>query len=201
MKLTDHSHIIVQQRREIAELLGFETRNKYEIYDQEKNLIGYCAEQQKGFFGFLFRQFLGHWRSFEIHFYDVARKEVMFTKHPFRFIFQEFHVYNSQKVMIGFAKQRWGILTKKFDVFDESGQLILEMRSGFLSFWTFPLRDLQGIERALIQKKWSGFLKEVFLDADNFMVSFKDPRLKENERLITLAMSVFADLQYFERKS
>ncbi len=196
-----HPHVIVQQRRELAELFGFETRNKYEVYDQDKNVIGYCAEQQKGLLGFLFRQFLGHWRKFEIHFFDINRNEVMYTKHPFRFFFQEFHVYNAQNAMIGFAKQRWGLLTKKFDVYNEREELILEMRSGFFSFWTFPLLNSQGTERALIQKKWSGFLKEMFLDADNFMVSFKDPSLTQNERLIVLAMSVFTDLQYFENKS
>ena len=54
---------------------------------------------------------------------------------------------------------------------------------------------------ALIQKKWSGMLKEIFLDADNFMIEFKSESLTENERLIMLACSVFTDLQYFERKS
>ena len=53
----------------------------------------------------------------------------------------------------------------------------------------------------MIQKKWSGLLKEVFLDADNFSVQFKDSTLSQNERSLVLAMSVFTDLQYFERKA
>ena len=144
---------------------------------------------------------LGHWRRFELHFFDINRKEVLFTKHPFRFFFQEFHVFAADQKQIGLAKQRFGIFTKKFDVYDQNSELVFTMRSGFFSFWTFPLKDKNGNERALIQKKWSGLLKEMFLDADNFVVSFKDSSLTQNERLLVLAMGVFTDLQYFERKA
>lgn len=201
MNLLQSNQLIVVQKRELAELFGFETRNKYEIYNESKQLVGYCAEQQKGLLGFFLRQLLGHWRSFDLHFYDTNRKEVLYAKHPFRFIFQELHVFNSDHKLIGFAKQRFGILTKKFDVFNDNSQRIFLMRSGFFRFWTFPLKDVNGTERALIQKKWSGMLKEIFFDADNFVVTFKDPTLTQNERLLILALSVFTDLQYFERKA
>jgi hypothetical protein len=201
MDLTRASQLVVRQRVEIAEFFGFETRNKYEIYDDHQKLIGFCAEQQKGIIGFLLRQLMGHWRSFEVHFFDENRKQVMYSVHPFRFFFQEFHVYDSAGRMIGWADQRFGILTKKFDVFNSRNELIFEMRSGFFSFWTFPLRDRLGRQRALIKKRWSGVLKEIFSDADNFAVFFEDSTLTQDERSLVLAMSVFTDLQYFEQKA
>lgn len=190
----------MQQKREMAELFGFETRNKYEIYDDQKNIIGYCAEQQKGLLGFLLRQLLGHWRSFELHFFDHQRQPLFISKHPFRFFFQEFQIITHQGVTIGWVKQRFGIFKKKFDVHNQQGEVIYQMRSGFFQFWTFPFYDLNGQMIALIQKKWSGLLKEMFLDADNFSVEFKSDRLSQNDRLVILACSVFTDLQYFERK-
>lgn len=201
MKLSNHTQIFVKQRRELAEIFGFETRNKYEIYDNQKNVIGYAAEQQKGFLGFLLRQLLGHWRSFELHFFDAQRQQILVSKHPFRWIFQEFEIVNQQGVTIGSVKQRFGIFKKKFDVHNAHGDVIYEMRSGFFQFWTFPFFDRQGHMAALIQKKWSGALKEIFMDADNFNVEFKNGNLSENERLIILVCSVFTDLQYFERKA
>lgn len=200
MKLSDHSQIFVQQKRELAELVGFETRNKYEIFDQQKTLIGFCAEQQKGLFGMLLRQLLGHWRSFELYFFDANRQQIMVSRHPFRFIFQEFEIVNNQGVVLGHVKQRFGIFKKKFDVYNPQGEVIFEMRSGFFNFWTFPFFDRQGQMAALIQKKWSGLLKELFMDADNFTVEFRSSSLTENDRLIMLACSVFTDLQYFENK-
>ncbi len=200
MNLKNTNQVVVVQRKEWTEVLGFETRNKYQIYNQHEQSIGFAAEQQKGILGFLFRQLLGHWRSFEVHFFDVERKPTMISRHPFRFLFQEFEIENSKGQKIGRGQQRFGILTKKFDVYNEHEQLLFEMRSGLFSFWTFPLKDSRGNQRALIQKKWSGLFAEAFMDADKFLVSYEDSTLNENERLIILSLSVFTDLQYFERK-
>lgn len=199
-QISNYNQLIIQQRKELVELFGFETRNKYEICDDNKNIIGFCAEQNKGIIGFLMRQFLGHWRSFEIHFFDANKIEFMKTIHPFRFLFQEFTILDSQNNKIGRLQQRFGIFTKKFDVLDASDNLIFKMRSGFFSFWTFPIDSVDGSEKAVIKKKWSGLLKELFLDADNFLVDYKDYAMNENHKKIILAASVFVDLQYFERK-
>jgi uncharacterized protein YxjI len=205
MNLLNHDKIIVQQRRELVELLGFETRNKYEISDEHKNIIGFCAEQNKGILGFLFRQFLGHWRSFELHFFDHNRNFSFKSIHPFRFFFQEFSIVDADGRLLGRIYQRFGIFTKKFDVADAQGQVLMTMRSGFFSFWTFPVIDLHsGQQKAIIKKKWSGLFKEMFLDADNFLIEFfnqANTAPKEDHKKVILAASVFVDLQYFERKS
>ena len=61
------NELYVRQQRELGELLGFETRNKYAISTPDRMEVAFAAEQQKGILGFLLRQFLGHWRTFEIH--------------------------------------------------------------------------------------------------------------------------------------
>lgn len=191
--------LIVRQRKELAEVFGFETRNKYEIYNSDRILLGFCAEQQKGLFGFLLRQFLGHWRSFELLFFDAQRNKIMGARHPFRWFFQELMIYGRNGEPLGSLKQRFAWLRKKFDVVDENGRLLLRMRSGFFQFWTFPFFRHE-TECAVIRKKWSGLLKEAFLDADNFSVEFTG-ELSEKEKKLILAASVFVDLQYFERKA
>ena len=76
VSLRHHQRLIVRQRRELAELFGFETRNKYEIASESGGALAFAAEQQKGIAGFLFRQFLGHWRTFEIKFFSPDRAGV-----------------------------------------------------------------------------------------------------------------------------
>lgn len=201
LNLESHSKLIIKQRKEFFELIGFETRNKYEILSENNELVGYCAEQNKGILGFLFRQFLGHWRSFEIHFFDINQREVMKTIHPFRFFFQEFEVLDHENNKIGSVKQRFSIFKKSFDIYDNQERLVFEMRSGFFSFWTFPFTNQLGQQKALLQKKWSGFLKELFLDADNFLITFQDSQMNEKQRNLILAASVFTDIQYFEKKA
>ena len=46
MNLQQLSGLVITQRRELAELIGFETRNKYEIKNEQAQVIGFCAEQR-----------------------------------------------------------------------------------------------------------------------------------------------------------
>ncbi|UYL08038.1 phospholipid scramblase family protein [Bdellovibrio sp. SKB1291214] len=198
--LKDQNQLFIRQRKELAELIGFETRNKYEIRNQKGEVVGFCAEQQKGFLGLLVRQFLGHWRSFELHFFNNERQQVFTVKHPFRLFFQRLEVHASGGQYIGALQQRFGIVKKKFDIENAQGRVIMNMQSGFLQFWTFPILK-NNREAAVIRKKWSGLLKEAFLDADNFQLEFGQTELDENEKSLILASAIFIDLQYFERKA
>jgi uncharacterized protein YxjI len=191
----------VRQRKELGEIVfGFETRNKYEILDSDKRPVSFCAEQQKGLLGMLLRQVLGHWRDFDLHFFDQSRKEALIAHHPWRVFFQELHVTTPDGRPIGKLRQRWAWFTKRFDVEDANGRLLLEMKSGLFKLWTFPFfRGEQQV--AEIKKKWAGALTEMFTDADNFAVSFMDPSLTDDERTLIMAAAIFVDLIYFEKKA
>jgi uncharacterized protein YxjI len=198
--LTGYSHLIIHQRHEMGEWLGFETRNKYEILNQSQTPIGFAAEKQKGILGFLFRQFLGHWRRFEIQFYNLARDPIFTVKHPFRWFFQRLEVYDISGVFLGAIQQRFSVLNKRFDIQDVHGQVIMEVASPIWKIWSFPFLS-KGIEVAKVQKKWSGFLSEVFTDRDSFHVGFNEGALTNEERTLVLAAALFIDLNYFENKA
>lgn len=197
--LKGHHKLFVKQVFEIAEIIGFESRNKYRVCDEGGRDLMYAAEQQKGFLGFLFRQFLGHWRTFEIHFFDLNRQPVMRGRHPFRWFFQCLEIYSFEGRMIGKVERRFGIFTKKFDVHDAMGRVILEVSSPFWRIWTFPF--MRGsAERARVSKKWSGIGYEFFTDRDTFLVEYLDTNLALEERSLILAAAVYIDMMYFERK-
>lgn len=198
--LTQYPEVFVRQKRELAELFGFETRNKYEIVDSRKNVLGFAAEQNKGLMGFLGRQFLGHWRSFELTIFDAARNPAYKALHPFRFFFQRLELFTSDGRAIGAVQQRFAFLYKKFDIQDPSGQLLFTMSSAPWKIWTFPFK--RGNEEvAVLRKKWSGMFSEVFMDKDNFQIAFAQPSLTQDERMLILTSAIFVDLQYFEKKA
>lgn len=195
--LKSHTGLFVRQRYEIAEFVGFETRNRFEILDEQGNLIAYAAEQQKGLLGFLFRQFLGHWRRFDILFFTPQRQTFLRGHHPFRFFFQRMEIFDSQNMKMGALQSRFAILRKNFDVEDAQGHVILKVRSPFFKFWKFEF-ERSGRIVATVSKKFSGLLTEIFTDKDNFRVEFQDPSLTEGERRVLMAAALFIDLQYFE---
>jgi hypothetical protein len=201
--------LLIRQKREMVELFGFETRNKYSIETESGQVIGFAAEQQKGVLGFLFRQFLGHWRRFHFTVFDSNRTPVLRAQHPFRFFFQRMELFekraNGAEVSLGALQQRFGILKRKIDIEDPNGNTLLRIESPLWRIWTFPVYINQngavGPEVAVISKKWGGLLKEAFLDADTFRVEFKQVGLTETQRTLILAAGIFVDLQYFEQKA
>ena len=201
MNLNEVKELYIKQKKELAELFGLETRNKYEISDKNKKPILYVAEQQKGFMGLIFRQILGHWRTFEIHVFKTDRSLFIRAIHPFRFFFQRLDVLDQHDNLLGSIQQRFAIFSKKFDVLDHHGKVLLRVSSPIWKIWTFPFFNQFKIEAARIEKKWSGLLKEAFTDADNFRLEFIDQNLTDDQRKILIASSIFIDLIYFEKKA
>ncbi len=192
--------LLVEQRRELVELIGFETRNQYAITTEGGAMLAYAAEQQKGVLGFLVRQFLGHWRRFDIHVFDTNRDKVLTAHHPFCWIFQRLEVTNAGRRPLGALQQRFALLSKRFDVEDATGTVRMTVSSPLWRIWTFPF--MKGSRQvAVVAKKWSGLLTEGFTDKDRFRVEYQDTRLTLEERQLILAAALFIDLQYFERKA
>ena len=154
-RLIHSTRLIVKQRFEVAELFGFESRNKYEIRDESQMVVGFAAEQGKGLWAVIARMWRGHWRRFDIHFFDQNRALELVVRHPFRWFFQRVEVYDPQGRFMGALQQRWAFLAKRFDVQDAGGATQMEMKSPFLKFWTFPF-SADGRERAVVRKKWAG---------------------------------------------
>jgi uncharacterized protein YxjI len=193
------SELMIVQKRELAELFGFETRNKYSI-EVNGAPFAFAAEQGKGGLAFLARMFMGHWRTFEIHFFDNARQLVLRAVHPFRFFFQRLEVSTADGRPLGSIQQRFAVFSKRFDISDPGDRLLLSVSSPIWRPWTFAFQR-DGRELARVEKKWSGMLQEAFTDADRFRVAFQSPELSLEERALVLAAGIFIDLQYFERKA
>lgn len=192
--------LVVVQRHELAELFGFETRNKYEVLGEDGACVGFCAEQNKGFLAFVARMLLGHWRPFDLFFFDPERRQVLTAHHPFRFLFQRLEVSIPDGRKLGALQARFAIFSKRFDMEDASGRAVMTVSSPLWRPWTFPF-EKNGRPAAKVAKKWSGLLAESFTDKDRFRVEFEDPSLSADERLLLLAAALFVDLQYFERKA
>ena len=197
LDLSSNQRLFVKQIHEIGEWIGFETRNKYQIVAEDGTPVAFAAEQQKGIFGFLLRQYLGHWRTFDVHFFSRDRKTLLVGHHPFRWFFERIEL-NEHGKRIGAIQKRFSILSKRFDVENERGRVILEVSSPIWRIWSFVFRRA-GRDVASVKKRWSGLLSEAFTDRDNFLVEF-GPEMTDSEKKLVMASAIFIDLLYFERK-
>ena len=100
---------------------------------------------------------------------------------------------------MGAVQQRFSIFSKRFDVEDANGRVLMTVKSPIWRIWTFPfLRGGQQV--GAIEKKWSGFLSEALTDKDKFLVRFTST-LSDEERALLLVAGIFVDLVYFEAKA
>lgn len=198
--LSAYKKLFVKQSFELAEVFNFETRNKYRILDESGRDVAFAAEQQKGVFSFILRQFLGHWRSFEFHFFTPTREKFLVAKHPFRFYFTRLDVYDIEGNYLGGMERRFSIFSKKFQVQIADTDSAIEVSSPFWRIWTFPFKR-RGQKIAEISKKWTGLGFEMFTDKDTFLVEYSSENLNENERAVILAAALYVDLMFFEKKA
>lgn len=187
----------------MAELFGLETRNKFQLLNSKREIIGRAAEENTGMLGFFARQILGHWRSFKLHFFNEDNHLIFSAHHPFRFYFERLEVYSAEGVFQGALQKRFSLLSKRFDLEDDHGRVILEVNSPLWRPWTFRFHNRHQRQVAMVEKKWGGILKEFFLDADTFKLTIDDRGLDLSETLChtLIASALFIDLQYFERKA
>lgn len=193
--------LTVRQRKKWLEILtSFDARNIYVVYDEMGNPVFNVEEQGSGFGAFMKRVFLQAYRPFTSHVEDLTQNRPMLVlRRPFRFIFHRLEVRDSQGTLIGAIQRKWTWFRRKYIVEGPDGQEIATLFGPFFRPWTFQVR-MPGSEAevGLVQKKWSGLLKEVFTEADNFWVSF-DKVTDVNLRALLFAATVLIDIVHFER--
>ncbi|MCK5081799.1 MAG: scramblase, partial [Candidatus Omnitrophica bacterium] len=168
-KLASVEGLVVSQKKEWGEIMtGFETKNRYVISDSMGNELYRAAEEGGSFFA---RWFLKALRPFQISVRTYEDQSVLRVVRPFRFFFYRLDVFDAQGGLLGTVERRFSLLRRIYSILDSSGQEVFQIFGPILHPWTFEIREGDMIH-GKITKKWSGFLKEGFTDADNFGITF-----------------------------
>ncbi|MBI5881965.1 MAG: scramblase [Elusimicrobia bacterium] len=192
---------VIQQKKEWGEILvNLETRNKYEVLSENGEPLGFVAEEGTGFLQFLKRMLLRRHRPFVITIFDKEGKPALRVRRPWFWIWSSTFVEDGGGRPVGSIHRKFRWLSRRFDVLDASGQVAAGVDAGFWRIWTFDLVDASGAKMGTITKKWGGLLKEVFTDADRFLVVLDGqtaPRTDDAKAAI-LGAALALDFDYFE---
>lgn len=198
-EMLDSPQLYVRQKKEWAEILvNWETANQYEILDTDNNPVGMIAERSGGFFDTIKRMFLRSHRPLSIDVFDRAGKAVLHLGRTFFWFFSDLFVDSPSGQHLGAVHRRFGILYKKYELIDERGQVFARIEAPLWRIWTFPLLDSSGRKVGQISKKWSGFMREMFTDADTFLIDFGDGSWSSSQRAVILAAAISVDFDFFE---
>lgn len=187
---------VVRQIKEWGEILtGIEFRNKYSVKNENGEEMFFAYEEKKSFLALFF---LTANRPFTIHVIDKSKNVQISIHRPHRWLFHECKVVDDKGALLGHVKWQFSILKKLYQVLDESGNEILNIVGPIFKPWTFNVMR-NGQQIAQIQKKWSGFGKEMLTDADIFGVKFEQ-MLSDRDKALLLGTVFFLDFMHFESK-
>jgi hypothetical protein len=203
--LANCREVIVKQRVEKREIFyGYECSNRYVFIDPDSGEeMGGADESSGGFGGFLCRAFLGPARPLGLAITDPAQGVWMEARRPFSplgFVKPPTLTVNWNHGMLGTVTRIWPLVLRRryrVSVANDFGSDLIVDGSLFKP-WTFPILK-NGRSAGFIQKKWSGVGRELFTDADNFLVRFDDPDLDVGERRLLVAAALAIDYDFFEK--
>ena len=197
-KFESFQRLTVRQRKRWLEiLLSFELKNEYDVFDQTQQPVLHVREEGSGFLSLLKRVFLGPFRPFVASVTGPSRSEPwMQLTRPFRFIFHRLEVRAADGTLVGAIQKKWSWIRRIYDVENGRGEVVAELFGPLLRPWTFEIR-LRGQTRGAIRKRWSGWGKELFTDADTFGVELAN--LDRDLKMLAFAATVLIDVVHFER--
>ncbi|XP_012259568.1 phospholipid scramblase 1 [Athalia rosae] len=197
--------LMVDQQVELLEAFtGWESENKYVIKDPRGQVVYYAAEESDC----CGRMCCGSYRHFDMRILDGAMKEVIHLKRPikcssccFPCCLQEVEVF-SNGVQIGSVTQNWNPIRPSFSVNDATGDAVLSIKGQICMCSCcdidFDVLSTDGEHQVgRISKKWSGFVREAFTDADVFGISFPAD-LDVKIKAVLVGACFLIDFMYFE---
>ncbi|XP_067949127.1 phospholipid scramblase 1-like isoform X2 [Watersipora subatra] len=201
--------LLVHQKTELLEaFIGYETNNKYEIKNSLGQRVYFAAEDTNC----CSRNICGPSRAFEIKILDNNNREVVRLTRPLRCstcwcpcCLQRVEVQAPPGETIGYVKQAWSVCTPKFYIQNAAGEDILRIDGpcftcSMCGDVEFDISSKNGdTQVGRISKQWTGLVKEVFTDADNFGVVFPMD-LDVKAKATTLAATFLIDFMFFEKK-
>lgn len=210
--LTQLDQLVVKQQVELLEALtGFETENKYRIFNSLGQQCYFAREKSSC----LMRYFCGPGRGFKINITDNQNREVMTIERPFKCMAgccwcagsdccsQVVEIRDSQGQLLGKVAQQASAWSPHYLVYDWNDSPISRIRGPCCtcscgSDVKFPVTSPdESASIGLISKQWTGFVKEMFTDADTFSVTFPmdmDVRCKA----VMLGALFLVDFMHFE---
>lgn len=194
-----HRQLFIRQRREVVEILiDWETRNQYEVMDAERNPLGTIVERAEGVADAALRFFLRSHRGFQIRVLGPEAELLLELSRSFFFLFSDLDVSDPGGRKLGSVHRRFGILYKRYDLRDATGQTFARVKSPLWRLWTFPVESGRGTGNAVITKRWGGALREIFADADTFLIDYQEGQWTADERAVIFASAISIDFDFFE---
>ena len=197
--------LVLKQEEEVLEVItGFETANKYTVFDMSGNML-FMVEEESSCFT---RCCCGVYRSFDVMIMDMQGEPIIQLVSPNAYnwcCLRSIEVQSPPGTVIGFAQQKFTCFYPKIKIKNANRETFLTANGPFCAYGQccgtgnadFVLTSNNGEEVGKITKKWVGAIKELFTDADTFALNFSKD-LDPKSKAIILGTAILIDFAFFE---
>lgn len=181
----------------------FKIRDTYDLLDPESGAtIGLVKEETTGWARWMRLLLKKALLPAVVNVYEREdQPPVIWLRKGPGFIHTNVKVSNGRGQEIGRFKSKLFTLGGGFHVFDATGQKFAEVKGDWKG-WNFKLLDANGLELGIITKKWAGLGRELFTNADQYVISMSDSAPAAPDRAaLLLAAALAVDLVFKEHQS
>lgn len=172
-------------------IIGFEQANKYTLRSApDGKVIGYLAEESS-ITGTVTRNLLRTRRPFKATIFDTDGNILFTLRRPLFLVSTSIFVESAEGETLGEVHMNWHMWRRRYDLYADKTQFA-SVDSGLLAV-DFDMRDVDGKKIASVNKDFTGFAREIFTDARQYVIRM-DPRfgLSSDGQLISDPQTVNA---------
>lgn len=167
--------------------------NRYNVSDSKGARIGTLLEEIPGFFKKMLKFTpLKTLLGFKIKFFDDENNLLLVLSRSFTLFLSNIHILSADGKRLGYFKQKFKLWSGKFDVFDDSGKYIASIKGDWRD-WNFKIIDDKKNKIGVINKKWSGIVKEILTTDDTYLIKV-DENLPSDEKILIVASAIVIDM-------
>jgi uncharacterized protein YxjI len=186
--LLAHPTLVVEQKTKL-----FELRNEYRLFDQSGAQIGSVRQIRQGLVALVAR--IGtDWDialPVRLEVRDAGAGVVLELYKPWLRLAVD--VTDSSGVPMGSIRKKVRIGKARFVLLDASGNEVGEVKAQNWRAKDFTVRDGNGHVIAQVTKKWRGLARELFTDADTYVVELQ-PQALDPVRSLAFGAALAVDL-------
>jgi uncharacterized protein YxjI len=188
----------------IREHIGFlKLKDTFDILDAEtQEHIGYATEENPAWVNLTRLLLQKHRMPTTI----VVRRlsddsPVLRLERGWRFLRSKIRIYDGQGGLLGHFESKILTLGGGFHVYNAHGAPVADIKGNWIG-WNFRFLDAGGQALGLVTKKWAGIGRELFTNADNYLISLTDKGAAQPATAaLLLAAGLAIDALYKETRS
>ncbi|HTJ80950.1 MAG TPA: phospholipid scramblase-related protein [Polyangiaceae bacterium] len=191
----------VMQHLEGLEIVsGFQMANSYFVEPLRDGPTLNVREDSGGIGGAIVRNWLGGFRTVQLDVLagtGIVALGLELRRRPSPWNRVTVRAWNGD--VLGFVEQRFRLFGTRYELLDATERVLATVERSWFRFFRFDFL-VDGQRVGTIEKQWAGLARELYTQADTFLVRIPEAYGDARVRLLLLGASIAIDFVHFEGK-